>query len=316
MRTFSMTKAKQGIRVAPLEAAGFNGAMGAMQAYLSERFPVSQAGAVLFAYASCYLLYGRAHGHQVFQWATVVGGVTVVLLALFLRIVDDIEDLRDDIRTGRFSFADEGRSHLRGLILGAGVTMALVVILNATCSLAMLAAGVGVAIWCPAVLVIKKTAVTKPVQYFVVETGPAAFLLYSYVVWTEASGGSVPLIGVAAIVGLFWTTFQFWSFTRKMDTENWSPWGLTVSETRSTLIGLLAFSAVCSVLIAHYTYLTLGYSLYGVALSAVFISFVQRWWSSQLSAVEPDRVDAPWAGLPFALAVVVGVLLAVLVSSL
>lgn len=311
-----MTKAKQGIQGAGLEAAGFNGALGAVQTYLSERFPVSQAGAVLFAYACCYLLYGQAHGHQVFQWATAVGGMTVVLLALFLRIVDDIEDLREDIRTGRFSFADDGHSHLRGLILGAGVTMALVAILNATCSLGMLAASVGVAVWCPAVLVIKKTAVAKPLQYFVVETGPAAFLLYSYVVWTEVSGGSVPLIGVVAIVGLFWTTFQFWSFTRKMGTETWSPWGLTVSETRSTLIGLLVFAALCSVLIAHYAHLTLGYSLYGVALSAVFISFVQRWWSSQLSAPKPDRVDVPWAGLPFALAVVGGVLVAVLASSL
>jgi len=164
--------------------------------------------------------------------------------------------------------------------------------------------------------VIKKTAVAKPLQYLVVETGPAAFLLYSYVVWTEASGGSVPLIGVVAIVGLFWTTFQFWSFTRKMGTENWSPWGLTVSETRSTLIALLAFAALCSVLIAHYAHLTLGYSLYGLVLSAVFISFVLRWRSSQLSAPEPDRVDAPWAGLPFALAVAGGVLIAVLVSSL
>lgn len=310
-----MTKAKQGPWGADLEAADFKGGLRAMQAYLSERFPVSQAGAVLFAYACCYLLYGQAHGHQVFEWMTVVGGITVVLLALFLRMVDDIEDLREDIRTGRFSFADDGHRHLRGLILGAGATMAFVVLLNGTCSLGMLAASVGVAVWCPAVLVIKKTAVAKPLQYFVVETGPAAFLLYSYVVWTEASGGSVPSIGVVAIVGLFWTTFQFWSFTRKMGTENWSPWGLTVNETRWTLIGLLAFAALCSALITRYAHLALGYSLYGLALSAVFVWFVLR-WSSQLSASEPDPVDAPWAGLPFALAVAAGVLIAVLVSSL
>jgi len=311
-----MTKAQQGLQGAELEATGFNGVLGAVQTYLSERFPVSHAGAVLSGYMCCYLLYGQAHGHQVFQWETVVGGVTVVLLALFLRMVDDIEDLREDIRTGRFSFGDGGRSHLRGLILGGGATMALAAVLNATCSLGMLAASVGVAVWCPAVLVIKKTAAAKSLQYFVVETGPAVFLLYSYVVWTEASDGSVPLMAVVAIVGLFWTAFQFWSFTRKLGTENWSPWGLSVSETRSALIGLLALAALCSVLIAHYAHLTLGYSLYGLALSAVFISLVLRWWSSQLPAPEPDRVGAPWAGLPFALAVTGGVLAAVLVSSL
>ncbi|MGN6274716.1 MAG: hypothetical protein ACTHNP_02150 [Solirubrobacterales bacterium] len=311
-----MTKVQQGLQGAESDATGFNGLVRAVLTYLAERFPVSQAGAVLFSYACCYLLYGQADGHQVFQWETVVGGITVVLMALFLRIVDDIEDLREDLRTGRFSFADGGRSHLRGLILGGGATMAFMGVLNATCSIGMLAATVGVAVWCPAVLVIKKTAVAKPLQYFVVETGPAAFLLYSYVVWTEASGGSIPLIGVGATVGLFWTTFQFWSFTRKIGTENWSPWGLTVNQTRSVLIGLLVFAALCSLLIAHYAHLTLGYSFYGLALSGVFISLVLRWWSSQLPTPEPDRVGAAWAGLPFALAVAGGVLIGVLVSAL
>ncbi len=80
------------------ETVGFDGATRIVQTYLSERFPVSQAGAVLTAYVCCYLLYGRVHSHQVFRWETVVGGVTVVLLALIRRIVDDVEDLLDDIR--------------------------------------------------------------------------------------------------------------------------------------------------------------------------------------------------------------------------
>ncbi len=66
------------------ETVGFDGATRIVQTYLSERFPVSQAGAVLTAYVCCYLLYGRVHSHQVFRWETVVGGVTVVLLAAII----------------------------------------------------------------------------------------------------------------------------------------------------------------------------------------------------------------------------------------
>jgi len=313
-----MTKAHQAVQRAESETIGTDGVLRGVRTYMSERFPVSQAGAVLSSYACCYLLYGHTQGHQVFGWATVVGGITVVLLALVRRIVDDAEDLREDIRVARFSFADGGSRRLRGLMLGGLAAVALAGLLNATCSLGLLAASVGVAAWIPVAMLIQgKTVVAKSrgLQYIVVETCPAILLLYSYAVWVRASGGSVPTLGLIAIVGLFWTAFQFWSFTRKMGTEAWAPWGLSVSETRPALIAFLALTAAFSALIYHYAYLPIGYLLYGLALPGVFVVLVLRRWS-QLLTHDPKRVGAPWAGLPFGVAVEGGVLIAILVASL
>lgn len=314
-----MTKTQQGLQRAGLETVGFNEVLPAVRIYLSERFPVSQAGAVLSAYACCYLLYGQAHGHQVFRWATVVGGMTVVLLALVRRIIDDVNDLREDIQTGRFSFADDGRRYSRGLILGGMTATALAGVLNATCSLGLLGASVGVAAWFLVTMVIverARVAKSHTLQYIVGETCSAVFLLYSYAVWTEAVGGSLPTLAVIVIVGLFWTTFQFWSFTRKMGTGDWAPWGLTVSEIRPTLIAFLTIAAAFSVLIANYAHLSVGYSIYGLVLSGLFVVLVLRWWSRLPAGGEPQRIGASWAGLPFGVAVEAGVLIAVLVSSL
>jgi hypothetical protein len=313
-----MAKAHQGIQRVGPEPIGFDGVMRAVRTYVAERFPVSQAGAVLSAYACCYLLYGQGHDHQVFRWGTMVGGLTVVLLALVRRIIDDAEDLREDIRSGRVSATDGGRRRLRGLVLGAIAATALAGLLNATCSLGLLAASVAVATWFPVAMVIQnKTIIAKSraLQYIVVETCPAVLLLYSYAVWTDVAGGTIPTIGVVAIVGLFWTTFQFWGFTRKIGTDAWGPWGLTANQTRPALIFFLVLTGALSVLISHYAHLSVGYLLYGLALSGIFIALVLRWWS-QLAGRDPKRVGASWAGMPFGVAVEGGVLIAVLVASL
>jgi hypothetical protein len=296
--------------------------MGTVRSYLSERFPiVSQGGTLLSGYACCYLLYGQAHGNQVFGWATVVGGVTAVLLALVRRIVDDVEDLPRDIVSGRFSFADGGRRRLRGLVRGAIAVTALVAALNLTCSLSLLAVSVGIAAWFPLATAIKHTVArlsgaprAPRVPLFIVnETCPAVGLLYPYAVWHEVAGESLPTMAVVAIVGLFWTTYQFWNFTRKVGAEDWTPWFMTLDETRSSLLVLLALAAAFSLLLAHYANLPFGYSLYGLAISAIFAAIVLRWWS-RLPTRDPDRVGASWGGFPFPIAVEVGVLVAVLVS--
>jgi hypothetical protein len=291
--------------------------LGAVGTYLSERFPiVSQGGTVLSSYACSYLLFGQAYGHQAFQWATVVGGLSAVMLALIRRIVDDVEDLRDDVVSGRSSFADDGRRHLRGLVLGALVTALLVGALNATCSLGLLAASVGVAAWFPVATVIKHMVFrSRALRFIVNETCPAAMLAYYYAVWHEVAGSGLPTITVISVIGLFWTTYQFWNFTRKVGTEGWPPWEMSLEETRPALIVLLVLAAAFSALIAHYAHLHLGYLIYGLALSLCFAVVILRWWS-RLPTREPRRVTARWGGLPFAIAVEAGVLVGVFIASI
>ena len=288
----------------------------AIRSYLSERFPiVSQGGAVLSGYFCCYFLYGQAAGHQAFGWPIVVGAVSGVLLALVRRLVDDIEDFRGDVRSGRLSFADGGRRHLRGLVLAAVAITALVGLLNATCSLGLMMLSIGLAIWFPVATVTRNViARSSRALFFVInESCPALGLLYPYAAWHEVSGHSLPAMAVVAIGGLFWTTYEFWNFTRKVGAEGWPPWGLTLRETRSVLVGFLMLAAGFSVLVAHYAKLPFGYLLYGLLASTVFATVLLRWWS-KLPSEEPHRVGASWGGLPFAVTVEVGILIALLGS--
>jgi len=253
------------------------------------------------------LLYGEMGDRHVFRWPTVVGALSVVLLALMLRIADDVEDLRDDVQAGRVAADDGGRRHLAGLIAGGAVAFVCVAILNATCGIVLLGSILFVLIWCPAVLVIKKFKVAKVLQFSLVETGPAVFLLYSYVAWSTATGESVSVLGVAAVVGLFWSAFQFWSFTRKIGSAKWSPWSLAVAETRLVLWGFLSLAALCGVIVMAQAHLSIAYGIYAVGLSAVLARAIERYWSRGL---QPMKDEASWAGLPFGAAVEAGVFLA------
>lgn len=294
-----------------------DGVLRAVRTYVSERFPVPQRGAVLSAYVCCYLLYGQAHGHQAFAWATVVGGISTVLLTLLRRIIDDIEDLRNDILIGRFAAAEGGR-RLRGLLFGATAVTALVGALNATCSLELLAISVGIAAWFPVATLLKHTraAQSSGVLFYVInETCPVAGLVYSYAVWQTVSGATLPVPAVVAIIGLFWTIWEFWMFTRKVGIDGWPPWKLTLVGTRNALMTLLAVAAVFSVLIDHYDSLHVGYLIYGLGVSGVFAAIILRWWS-RLPDRDANRVGASWGGLPFAATVEAGVLIAVLASLL
>jgi hypothetical protein len=287
--------------------------------YLTERFPViSLGGTVLSAYACSYLLYGEAHGEQVFAWPTVVGAFTVVLLAIVRRIVDDLEDLGEDLRSGRYQFPDGGEGFRKALVWTAVGIASLVGLLNATCSLTLAIASLAVAAWFPLAMAIKnRTGVKRSrlARYIVVESCPVAYLLYGYLAWAAASNGSLPATTVAAVVGLFWTCYQFWNFTRKVGTDGWPAWELTVAQTRPPLLLFVALAAVLTVLIANDAGLAPGWSLYGLALSATFLVAILRWWPP----ADVDAAEVPsawWSGLPFPAGVEVGVLVAVLVAAI
>lgn len=300
-------------------AVGITGVLQAVRTYMSTRFLiVSQGGTVFSAFVCCYLLYGQAHGQQVFGWPTVVGGISAVLLALVRRLIDDVEDLRNDVLIGRIKSADGGRRHLRGLILGAVTVTAVVGALNATCSLALLAVSVGIAVWFAVATLLKHTPPAQSSQavfYAVNETCAIAGLLYPYAVWHEVAGASLPTMAVVATVGLFLTVWEFWMFTRKVGVEGWPPWFLSMSKTRAALLFFLALAAVFSALVGYYADLPLVYSAYGVGLSIVFAAIILRWWS-RLPAQEPHRVTASWGGVNFAVGVEAGVLIGILLASL
>lgn len=289
----------------------------AVRTYFSTRFPLgSQGVTVLFGYLVGYLLYGQAHGHQVFGWPTVVGALSGVLLALVRRIVDDIEDLRKDVTSGRFTFPDGGRRHLRGMVAGALTATTLVAILNATCSLELLLISVGLACWFPVATVTRNLIArnTRPLFFVINESCPAVGLIYPYVIWHEVSRATLPALAVISLGALSWVSYEFWAFTRKVGAaEGWPPWGLSLTGTRTVLLIFIALTALLSVPVAHYFHLTAAYVVYAVGLALVYATVLVRWWR-RLPALEPNRVKSSWGGVRFAVFVQVGLLIALAVS--
>ncbi len=304
---------------AQLGSKGLAGVLRAVRTYRSERFPLSQAGTVLSGYVCSYLFFGQAYGHQTFAWATIAGAISTVLLALVRRIIDDFEDLRIDVLSGRFP-ADGAARRRRGLVCGALAVTAVLGALNATCSVSLLVISVAVAAWFPVATALKHTRAAqthRSVFYLINETMPVAGLVYPYAVWHAVSGTSLSAIAVVAITGLLWTIWEFWMYTRKVGVEGWPPWGLTMVETRRALMIFLVLSAAFSVLVDHYGHLAVGYLVYSVSVSVAFAAIILRWWS-RLPAHRSHRVRAWWAwgGLSFPVAVEAGVLVAMLISQL
>jgi hypothetical protein len=285
--------------------------------YLRERFrPGEHGGPVLSAYLCCYLLFGAALGRHIFGALAVVGGATFVLLFLLRRLTDDIEDLSDDLAARGLTLAGgEGRRRLRGLVCGWAAVAALILLVNAPASLTLLVAAGAVAAWFPLATVIKRAGARSRLFRFVVnETCPAAILAYGYAAWLQAGGDPPGALVVSAICALFWTVYQFWNFTRKVGAEGWPPWELTLPGARRSLIALLSLSATCSAVIALRSDMPAAYLAYGVLMPVTFAAWILRWWSvlPARAAELPHGLRAPWAGVPFAVAVELGVLLGVL----
>ena len=295
---------------------------GPVRDYLRDRFPlVSNGGAVLSSFVCSYLLYGQAQEEQVLEPVAVAGAVAFVLLFLQRRIVDDIEDVRDDLaERGTSLDAAEGRRRLHGLLLGAAAVSALVVAINAAASEDLFLVSLVLVAWPPTATVIKRRVWrVRLLRYLVNETCPALIISYVYVVWREAGGEALSAASVAATIALFWIVYEWWVFTRKIGepSDGWPPWELTMAGTRRALMAFLALYLACSVALAASADVSAVFVAYNVAAAVAFAVLILRWWSRLPPGEDASqRVPARWGGLPFAATVQVGVLLGVLASEL
>jgi hypothetical protein len=285
---------------------------------LSRRFPVvSQGGAVVSSYVCCYLIYGRIHGVQIFRPATVVGGMTVVLLALVRRLIDDIDDVHDDTCTDVVLKPREVGIYRRRLVLFAIAIASSIGIVNAACNFGLGAISIGTTMsFAMAVLIARRAQTCRIVKFAAAETCTVLMLVYSYAVWRSVTGAALPVDAVIATVGLFWTAYQFWGLTRKVGaTEGWPAWDMTPMGTRRALTILLSGTAIFGVRVAQDAQLSIGYYIYSLALPTVFLVMMLLLWP-QTTDRQARNIRALWAGLPLAVAVEIGLLIAVFTASI
>jgi hypothetical protein len=303
--------------------------------YLDDRFPLeTQATAVLSSFVCMYLLFGRVLGRQVFSGTAVAGGVSVVLLFLHRRMLDDIEDLPVDLAARGLSLEQSAGQRRRNALLCAfGAVSVCVVLLGAFGGVRLLVAAAIVVVWAPLATILRRRfpnrqgydgdnrlqdlRIGSRVYRFILnESVPAAIFTYSYVVWRQVSGRSLDFGSIAAVVLLFWTTYEFWNLSRAAGTDVWPFYRMQPLTGKWVLIVLLFGSAACAGAIHSNANMPVLYLVYGVALPLLFAIWVFRWPAAALAGAGSDERIPKWAGIPFAGAVELGVIAGVVAASI
>jgi hypothetical protein len=271
-------------------------ALGASWRYVAEQFPPLQAGALAFASLVGYAVFGRLAGDVTLELLAIAVALTVALLFLQLRLVDDIHTWYDTDGEG-----DIGGASLRGLVVGTIVTTVAIAALNVADPV-MLATALGTTMFMVVTSCIIRAEGQLPAAVRMAlgriplfEVAPAAMLVYVYVGWRAATGESLPAGDVAVVVGVLLTSFNFWKLSRHLgDRPRERIYQLTWPVVRVLCTGLLAASLAFNVLLYDLAGFSVVFLVITVAIVATFAVFSRP-------RREPDTSRPPWVGLPFAI---------------
>ncbi len=263
--------------------------------YLAEQFPPAQAAALSFACLVGYAVLGRLAGDVTLDVLAIVVALTVALLFLQLRLVDDVHTFYDTGGTG-----DIGGASLRGLVMATGVTTVLIGILNVG-DAAMLALALGTtAFMIGTSCIIQAKRLPGALRLAVgriplFEVAPAAMLVYVYFGWRAATGDSLPAGEVALVVGVLLANFNFWKLSRHIgDRPRERIYQLTWPVVRLICTAILVVSLVLNVVLYDLADFSPAFLAASVAVILVF-GFLAR----PRRAADTQR--RAWAGLPFAI---------------
>jgi hypothetical protein len=199
----------------------------------------------------------------------------------------------------------------RALAAALAVSTAAIVLLNAPIdTAALLAALAGAALMLAAAGALRLRWLPRAlalVPFF--ELAPAAILVYVYFAWGAAAHATLAPGEVLPVVGIVWTNWEFWKFSRGVGKSAVERiYGLRSTGTRAVLGALLALSLAFSLALysaARLSPLYLGYALALIVLAAASIA--------RFAAADPARPRQPWwAGLAFPNAITLGLLVQLL----
>jgi hypothetical protein len=277
------------------------------RSYLGEQFPPAQAVALGVACLVSYAAYGRLAGDISFNALAVVAAITVPVLFLQLRLLDDVITWYET-----HDVEDIAGASLPGLIVGLGGTTAVILVLNAN-HVWMFGLAIGTT-----VLMLVSTFVTTQERRLptlvalglgrvpLFEAAPAVMLAYVYAAWHIATNRSLSFGEVVVVVSFFWSSFNFWKLSRHLgDRPLERIYRLTWPVVRLLCVVLLAISLALSIALYFYADLSLAFLVYCVMVIAVFAVFSRP--RGRLDEVRPW-----WVALPFPTAMIAGLLVQLL----
>jgi hypothetical protein len=270
--------------------------------YLATQYPPAQAVAVGVAVVTSYAAYGRIAGGMSIDAPALVAAVTVMVLFLQLRVVDDVTVWSNTHDRDEVSGATGA-----ALVAGLVATTVGIAIVNAAIDARMLAATVAITLVMAATLpaTTRERRLPPPVSVIfgrlpLFELCPAAMLAYAYLAWHVSSGRSLRWFEVAVVVGVLLCGFSVWKFTRHLGERTEEriyrmPWPVV----RVLCMALLAASLALNALLVSYAELSPAFLAWVAGVTAVF-AFLARPRRS------PDTERPAWAGLPYPTAIVAG----------
>lgn len=253
--------------------------------YVRSRFPPQTHGlAAVLTYSTVVVLcFAATPGTRPGLVPLLLGGLTFVLLFLFLRLVDDLDDGTGGAATGLRA----------GMVAVAGAVVAFnlsdLLALTVACG-ACVAAGVAP--------LLPRHGVRQPVVLFVAyEVAPLLVLGYGAVV-----AGATPRVA-AGVAVVLWSAYEYWKFTRKLDEPGYRPFGLGLAARLVAATGLSAVTVAAAVVTAALSAVPWTVPVVVTLVAVGCAAAMSSWWRAG------RRGRAWWSGLTFVLTVDVAVVL-------
>lgn len=281
--------------------------------YVNEQYPPAQALAVGLGSLAVYLMCGRlATGASTVGWGGVAASVTVMLLFLQVRLLDDFDT--------HYSQEEIKNATPRGLLAGVGVTTVLIIALNVgpyivifaiLPTAVMVGASIVLALWCP-VRTIKPLTARRPdlialalgrIPLF--DGGPALALFYVSARWKASAGSAISAASTLLAVSSIWVLYEIWKVSRNTGRfqgyDNiYRPIAVSWAQQRIIVAVLaLVFSGLTIALYAS-AHLSVGYLIFGCGLALALAVLA-------LSKIH-DKRRPWWRGLIFPALMITGLL--------
>jgi hypothetical protein len=252
------------------------------------------------AFACSYLLYERIAGHvTALNWDLLGGVASFVALFVELRLIDDLDDLDRDHPAAECTAARRSSLLRSRLLAGVAACVILIAVLNFGKWHALTSAAAGTVLAIAAPFGFKRLFPRSfAVGSLLFEGAPLAFFVYCYCFWRDLSGTALGLAAVACVVGLFWTGYEFWKFSRKVHSDAMQPYFLSAQGIRLALNAFLVTALVANLQIARVAALSPAYTIYAAALPLTFLAWLNATWRG--AASPRGRQQRPlWAGMTF-----------------
>lgn len=250
--------------------------------YLSSRFPLHLYGpAILLTYYCVWWLYDGAANIAGADLSSGPGAVSLVLIFLQARLIDDLED-----QAGRAQHGAAAASNRTALTFALFLATAAVTALNwgrpslymalAPLAVMLTASGIVKPLLTNADAAALTTGSTvKDVALFLAfESAHLFTILYIYIFWRSLSRQALPTRQVACVTVLFWAAYVFWKYARCAARPDWNPFGMGWRTFRLLLIGILALCLVCNLAVTQALGLAPLHAAYACIVFALFTAWL------------------------------------------